>query len=62
LTKRVIVPVVDPTISYAAEADDQGIIRGEEVKTIAKQRLKLAESLKKGYQQQPVLARGEGLS
>ncbi len=33
----------------AADADDQRIIRGEEVKTIAKRRLKLAESLKKGY-------------
>jgi hypothetical protein len=33
----------------AANADNQRIIRAEEVKTIAKRRLKLAESLKKGY-------------
>ena len=37
---------VDPT---ASDAEEQQIIRAEEVKTIAKQRLKLAESLKKGY-------------
>jgi hypothetical protein len=36
---------VDPN---AANADDQRIIRTEEVKSIAKRRLKLAESLKKG--------------
>jgi len=39
-------PAVDPN---AADADDQKIIRAEEVKTIANRRLKLAESLKKGY-------------
>jgi len=39
-------PAVDPN---AADADNQKIIRAEEVKTIAKRRLKLAESLKKGY-------------
>ena len=39
-------PAIDPN---AANADDQKIIRAEEVKTIAKRRLKLAESLKKGY-------------
>ena len=39
-------PVVDPNDS---DADDQRIIRAEEVKTIAKRRLKLSESLKKGY-------------
>jgi hypothetical protein len=33
----------------AANADDQKIIRTEKVKTIAKRRLKLVESLKKGY-------------
>ena len=33
----------------AANANDQKIIRGEEVKMIAKRRLKLAESLKKVY-------------
>ena len=37
---------VDPN---ASDAEDQKIIRAEEVKTIAKQRLKLEESLKKGY-------------
>ena len=35
--------------SNAAGADNQRIIRAEEVKTIAKRRLMLAESLKKGY-------------
>ena len=39
-------PTVDPT---ATDAEDQRIIRAEEVKTIAKRRLKLAHSLKKGY-------------
>ena len=39
-------PAIDPD---ASDAEDQKIIRGEEVKTIAKRRLKLAESLKKGY-------------
>ena len=39
-------PAVDPS---AANVDDQKIIRAEEVKTIAKRRLKLADSLKKGY-------------
>ena len=39
-------PAVDPN---ATDAEDQKIIRAEEVKTIAKRRLKLAESLKKGY-------------
>ncbi len=39
-------PAVNPN---AADADNQKIIRAEEVKTIAKRRLKLAESLKKGY-------------
>ena len=39
-------PAVDPNDS---NADDQRIIRVEEVKTVAKRRLKLAESLKKGY-------------
>ena len=39
-------PAVDPN---ATNADDQKIIRAEEVKTIAKQRLKLEVSLKKGY-------------
>ncbi len=33
----------------AANTEDQKIIRAEEVKMIAKRRLKLAESLKKGY-------------
>jgi hypothetical protein len=40
-----LLPAIDPN---AANADDQKIIRAEEVKTIAKRRLKLAESLKKG--------------
>ena len=39
-------PTIDPS---AANVDDQKIIRAEEVKTIAKRRLKLADSLKKGY-------------
>ena len=39
-------PAIDPN---AADANDQKIIRAEEVKRIAKRRLKLAESLKKGY-------------
>ena len=39
-------PAIDPN---ASDAEDQKIIRAEEVKTIAKRRLKLAESLKKGY-------------
>ena len=39
-------PTVDPNDS---DVDDQRIIRAEEVKTIAKRRLKLSESLKKGY-------------
>jgi len=39
-------PAVDPKDS---DADDQRIIRAEEVKTSAKRRLKLSESLKKGY-------------
>ena len=33
----------------AADAEDQKIIRAEEVKTVAKRRLKLGEALKKGY-------------
>ena len=41
-----LLPAIDPN---AANADDQKIIRAEEVKTIAKRRLKLVESLKKGY-------------
>ena len=39
-------PIIDPN---AANTDDQKIIRGEEVKTIAKRRRKLVESLKEGY-------------
>ena len=39
-------PMIDPN---ASDAEDQKIIRAEEVETIAKRRLKLAESLKKGY-------------
>ena len=39
-------PAIDPN---AAGANNQRIIRAEEVKTIAKRRLKLATSLKKGY-------------
>ena len=39
-------PAIDPN---AANAEDQKIIRAEEVETIAKRRLKLAEPLKKGY-------------
>ena len=39
-------PAVDPN---AANVNDQKIIRAEEVKTIAKRRLKLVDSLKKGY-------------
>ncbi len=39
-------PAIDPN---AANADDQKIIRAEEVRMIAKRRLKLTESLKKGY-------------
>jgi len=39
-------PAVDPN---DFDADNQRIIRAEEVKTIAKRRLKLSESLKKGY-------------
>ena len=38
-------PAINPN---AANADDQRIIRAEEVKMIAKRRLRLAESLKKG--------------
>ena len=41
-----LTPAIDPN---AANANDQKIIRAEEVKTIAKRRLKLAESSKKGY-------------
>ena len=39
-------PAVDES---AADAEDQKIIRAEEVKTVAKRRLKLGEVLKKGY-------------
>ena len=39
-------PAIDPN---AADANNQRIIRAKEVKKIAKRRLKLAESLKKGY-------------
>ncbi len=39
-------PAVDPTVQ---DAVDLAIIRVEEVKTVAKRRLKLAESHKKGY-------------
>jgi hypothetical protein len=37
---------VDPD---ATDAEDQRIIRTEEVKTVAKRRLKLKDALKKGY-------------
>ena len=39
-------PAVDES---ATDAEDQKIIRGEEVKTVAKRRLKLGDALKKGY-------------
>ena len=39
-------PAINPN---ATNANDQKIIRAEEVKMIAKRRLKLAESLKQGY-------------
>jgi ATP-dependent Lon protease len=39
-------PAVDES---AADAEDQKIIRAEEVKTVAKRQLKLGEALKKGY-------------
>jgi hypothetical protein len=39
-------PAIDKS---APDADDKKIIPGEEVKTIGKRRLKLEESLKKGY-------------
>ena len=38
-------PAVDES---TADADDQKIIRAEEVKTVVKRRLKLGEALKKG--------------
>ncbi len=41
-----LLPVVDES---AADAEDHKIIRAEEVKTVAKRRLKLGEALKKGY-------------
>jgi hypothetical protein len=46
--EQIIAPpqAVDPN---APDAADLAIIREEEVKTVAKRRLKLAESLKKGY-------------
>jgi hypothetical protein len=39
-------PTINPNV---ANVNNQRIIRAKEVKTIAKRRLKLAESLKKGY-------------
>ncbi len=39
-------PAVDES---AADAEDQKIIRAEEVKTVAKRQLKLGEASKKGY-------------
>ena len=39
-------PAINPNV---ANSNNQRIIRAKEVKTIAKRRLKLAESLKKGY-------------
>ena len=44
-----IIELPTPVDPNASDAEDQKIIRAEEVKTIAKRRLKLAESLKKGY-------------
>ena len=52
-------PAVDPN---GSDADNQRIIRAEEVKTIAKRRLKLSEFPQEGIRDgvRPVFARGEG--
>ncbi len=47
--KKQTIDLPPPIDKSAPDADNQKIIQGEEVKTIAKRRLKLEESLKKGY-------------
>jgi hypothetical protein len=47
--KEQIIELPPPVNPNTTDAEDQKIIRAEEVKTIAKRRLKLADSLKKGY-------------
>jgi hypothetical protein len=49
LVRDQIIELPPPINASAMDAEEQKIIRAEEVKMIAKSRLKLAESLKKGY-------------
>jgi hypothetical protein len=44
-----IIKLLPPIDARAADTEDQKIIQAKEVKTIAKRRLNLAESMKKGY-------------
>jgi hypothetical protein len=47
--KKQIIKLPPAVYPNAADVDDQGIIRAEEVKLVAKRRQKLEELLKKGY-------------
>jgi predicted transcriptional regulator len=47
--KKQIIELPPAMDESAADVEDQKIIRDEEVKTVAKRRLKLGEALKKGY-------------
>ena len=48
-SKKQIIELPPAVDESTADAEDQKIIRAEEVKTVAKRRLKLGEALKKGY-------------
>ena len=47
-SKKQIIKLPPAVDESAADAEDQKIIRAEEIKTVAKRRLKLGEALKKG--------------
>ncbi len=47
--KKQIIKLLPAMDESAADAEDQKIFRAEEVKTVAKRRLKLGEALRKGY-------------
>jgi hypothetical protein len=49
LEREQVIELPSPIDKNATDAEDQKIIQAKEVKTIAKRRLKLVESLKKGY-------------
>ena len=48
-SKKQIIKLPPAADEFTADAEDQKLIRAEEVKTVAKRRLKLGEALKKGY-------------